>query len=94
VRRNTKEKHYISPSFHPDLNQHLYCWNFRAINNLLSLAGYLVESNFYQFVVGYRKLLPVKRLFGFNIYYVATLLAGKLFRVGELVVYARKEVDD
>jgi SAM-dependent methyltransferase len=88
-----KEKHYIPPSFHPDLNQHLYCWNFRAINNLLSLSGYLVESNFYQFVVGYRKLLPIKRLFGFNIYYFVTLLAGKIFRVGELVVHARKEGD-
>jgi len=86
-----KEKHYIPDSFEPDLNRHLYCWKFRAINNLLSLAGFKPILNKYQYVVGYRKLLPIKRLFGFNVYYRATLVAGRIMRVGELVIHAVKE---
>ena len=39
-----KEKHHHC-SFTPDLDQHLYCWNFRAINNLLLRAGLVPYRN-------------------------------------------------
>ncbi len=83
-----KERHrFIDPK--PDLNQHLYCWNFRTIDNLIHRAGGVVTKNFYESVVGYRALLPVRRIFGSTAYYHATRAAGRLARVTELVVWAQ-----
>jgi SAM-dependent methyltransferase len=82
-----KEKHSYS-SYKPDMNQHLFCWNFRAINNLLMRAGYKIVLNKYQSVVGYQALLPIRKYLGKKIYFYSTLLAGKIFDVTELVVHA------
>jgi SAM-dependent methyltransferase len=84
-----KERHK-RVNYEPDVHQHLYCWNFRSINNLLNRAGYEIVLNKYQGVVGYNTLLPIRRLFGKAAYYRATLLAGRLFGVIELVVRAKK----
>ena len=83
-----KERHYYT-STGPDLDQHLHCWNFRAINNLLDRAGFTPYANYYKFALGYRALLPVRRLFGKGLYYYATIVVGRLYRNGELVVRAR-----
>lgn len=83
-----RERHYDS-SFAPDLNQHLFCWNFRAINNLLQRAGLRPTINRYAYVLGYRVLLPVRRVLGADAYYYATLIVGYLKRNGELIVRAR-----
>jgi len=86
-----REKHRHPVSFDPDLNQHLYCWNFRTIDNLLALARYRVILNKVQYVVGYRRLLPLKRWLGYKAYYYGTLAAGRLCGVSELVIHAQRE---
>ena len=83
-----RERHEES-TFIPDLNQHLFCWNFRAINNLLARAGFVPYMNCYEYVLGYRILLPVKRMLGLGAYFYATRLVGHLKRNGELIVRAR-----
>ncbi len=83
-----RERHNIA-SFAPDLNQHLYCWNFRAINNLLQRAGFQPHLNRYAYVLGYRVLLPVRRILGPDAYFYATMIVGYLKRNGELIVRAR-----
>ena len=82
-----REKHYLA-SFTPDLNQHLYCWNFRAINNLLERAGFQPHANRYAYVLGYRVLLPVRRILGADAYFYATLIVGYLKLNSELIVRA------
>lgn len=75
---------------HPDVHQHLYCWNFRSLNNLLHRAGYRVESNQELFVRGFGVLLPLYRL-GLNRAYLHALkLAGRLVGNAELCVRARR----
>jgi SAM-dependent methyltransferase len=83
-----KEQHYCT-SMEPDLDQHLYCWNFRTINNLLDRAGFAPYANYYKYALGYRALLPVHRTLGKNIYYYSTIIVGRLYRNGELVIRAR-----
>ena len=83
-----KEQHYYT-SMKPDLDRHLYCWNFRTINNLLDRTGFVPYANYYKYALGYRALLPIRRIFGKNIYYYATIVVGILYRNGELVVRAR-----
>jgi len=83
-----REQHE-SASFTPDLNQHLYCWNFRAINNLLGRAGLRPHTNRYAYVLGYRVLLPVRRILGADAYFYATQIVGYLKRNGELIVRAK-----
>jgi SAM-dependent methyltransferase len=83
-----KERHYYT-SMKPDLDQHLHCWNFRAINNLLVRAGFTPYANYYKYALGYRALLPIHRAFGKKLYYYATILVGRLYRNGELVARAR-----
>lgn len=83
-----KERHYPSP-MEPDLNQHLYCWNFRTINNLLSRAGFKPYLNEECYVLGYRALLPLRRIFGKSVYYWGARFVGRVLRNGELIVRAR-----
>ncbi|MCX5636889.1 MAG: class I SAM-dependent methyltransferase [Planctomycetota bacterium] len=83
-----KERHYYG-SMKPDINQHLYCWNFRAVNNLLHRTGFEPYANYYKYILGYRKLLPLRRVFGSGLYYYAAIIVGWLHRNGELVVRAR-----
>lgn len=75
----------------PDLDQHLFCWNFRAINNLVFRAGGIPISEGVEYVVGYRALLWVRRAFGASAYYYTTLVAGRAFRIGELVIHCRRK---
>jgi SAM-dependent methyltransferase len=83
-----KEGHYYC-TMEPDINQHLYCWNFRSINNLLYWAGYKPYHNSYTYVLGYRALLPLRRIFGKVAYYHAANLVGKIKNNGELIVRAK-----
>lgn len=83
-----KEGHYML-QIASDLDQHLYCWNFRALNNLLYRAGLVPYSNEYKYMLGWRAFLPVRRLFGREAYYQITTFGGILRRNGELVVRAR-----
>ncbi len=83
-----KEGHY-RPPIELDINRHLYCWNFRTINNLLFRAGFAPYVNHYKYVLGYHRLLPVRRLFGRRVYLFAAIAVGLLMRNGELIVRAR-----
>jgi SAM-dependent methyltransferase len=83
-----KEKHSYS-SFIPDLDQHLYCWNFRTLNNLLLRAGLVPYHNEYRYALGWRALLPIRTYLGKAAYYHATTLGGIFRRNGELIARAR-----
>ena len=58
-----RETHWPS-AFTGDINQHLYCWNFNTINNLLLRAGYQPYHNSYRYPFGWHALLPIRRRFG------------------------------
>jgi SAM-dependent methyltransferase len=85
-----KEKHYAT-SFEPDAHMHIYSWNFRCINNLLSLAGLRVTHNSTFYNLGYRVLLPLRRLIGSTGYELATGIVGRLKNNGELVIHAKRQ---
>ena len=75
----------------PDrVNYHLHCWNFRSLNNLLDFAGFRSIKHRQHYILGYRQLLPLRRVLGFEAYYWATFLVGQAWRMGEIVVHAQK----
>jgi len=76
----------------PDHNQHLYCWNYRTIGNLLHRVGFepYFARDFH--VLGYRVLLPVRRALGKRCYAMACRFVGVAMRNGELVVKARRRL--
>ena len=73
----------------PDEDQHIFCWNFRAINNLLFRVGLVPYLNDYRYVLGWHRLLPVRRWLGPEAYYQITKFGGIFRRNGELIVRAR-----
>jgi len=75
--------------FELDLNQHLFCWNFQTINNLLISSGFEILSNNYIYGAGYQKLLPLHKL-NKNLYWHATNLLSVIFGIKELMITARK----
>jgi len=82
-----KEEHF-AVKLAPDLDQHLHCWNFRSLNNLLFRAGFVPHSNEYRYMLGWHAFLPIRKRFGPGAYYHATKLGGMLRRNGELLVRA------
>lgn len=82
-----KESHGSAP-FEPDLDQHLYSWNYRTVNNLLHRAGFTPYMNRDSYILGYRVLLPIRRLFGKDAYYLACRSVGYLKRNAELIIRA------
>lgn len=72
-----------------DLNQHLYTWNFQAINNLLLTVGFKVKKNRYIRGAGYYRLLPLARI-NFGLYRAATNLLSRLSGIKEMMVIAEK----
>ena len=85
-----KETHYICDP-RPDRNQHLFCWNFRSINNLLSRCGFTVSSNEYLYPNrGLRKLRLVAKI-DFCLYKQALALLGRMVSgPRELKIVAKK----
>lgn len=75
--------------FQLDLNQHLFMWNFRAINNLLITSGFEIQENRYLRGAGYRKLLFISKI-SFRLYRQATIVASRLFGIKEIMVIAKK----
>jgi len=87
-----KEDHY-RVNIAPDLDQHLYCWNFRALNNLVFRSGLTPYRNEFRYSMGWRALLPLRRFLGPAIFFHITHLGGQLLRRnGELVLRARRTV--
>ena len=75
--------------FQLDLNQHLYTWNFQAINNLLLMTGFEILQNRYVRGAGYNKLLPLAKI-NFSLYRAATNLLSRLTGIKEMMIVARK----
>ncbi len=83
-----KEDHHYSALI-PDLDQHLYSWNFRTLNNLVSRAGLVPYHNEYRYALGWRAFLPIRKYVGKEAYYHITKIGGIFRRNGELIVRAR-----
>ena len=75
--------------FKYDLNQHLYTWNFQAINNLLLTVGFEIQENKYIRGAGYFRLLPLAK-FNFGLYRFVTNLVSRLFGIKEMMIVAKK----
>jgi SAM-dependent methyltransferase len=87
-----KEKHRRVP-LNVDIHRHLYCWNFRTINNLIHLAGGVPVFNASEPMFGVRThvlLRPLLRSLGRHAYYRMARLAGYIFGDTELVIHARR----
>lgn len=86
------EKHGRVP-FAMDLNQHLYAWNFRTINNLVQRAGYEVIENRYRYAAAQYKLRIIGR-FSLRAHYLLTRFIGWLFRRRDMIVVAKAPLSD
>jgi SAM-dependent methyltransferase len=82
------EKHGKA-QFKYDLNQHLYTWNFQAINNLLLTVGFQIEENRYLRGAGYFRLLPLAKI-NFGLYRFVTNTVSRLFGIKEMMIVGRK----
>ena len=80
-------------SYEPDVHRHLYCWNFRNLNNLLYVAGYQPYVNKYRYLRGFGVLLPLYRWGLHGLYRIAVQASGWLVRNAELYVRARARED-
>lgn len=78
-------------SFELDINQHLFCWNFRTINNLLLVSGFKIISNQYLRGAGYGKLLSLSKI-NRKLYDLATQLMAYLFGIKEMKIVASKKI--
>lgn len=75
--------------FKYDLNQHLYTWNFQAINNLLLTVGFQIQENRYLRGAGYYRLLPLAKI-NFGLYRFVTNAVSRLFGIKEMMIVATK----
>ena len=82
------EKHR-TVSFAIDVDQHLYAWNFRTINNLLQRAGFEVRSNRFRYGTAQYKLRHLGKL-SFRLYRFNTKLLGRLLNRHDMIIVAEK----
>ena len=83
------EKHGKA-NFKLDDSQHLYCWNFRTINNLLINAGFQPIKNSYFGGAGYGKLLSISKI-NLNLYVLLTRFISFLYNAKEMKIIAIKK---
>jgi SAM-dependent methyltransferase len=69
-----------------DLNHHLYCWNPQTLANLLDACGFRIARWRYEYYGAKRKLMPVYRRLGGDVYAKCVRATGWIFRFKELVV--------
>ncbi len=68
------------PSLKPDSNQHLYCWTFTTINNLLFRAGFKpIKNDYLIWNAGCKMLLPLNKI-SFKLYDFSTKLLSILIK--------------
>ncbi len=77
-------------SFNLDVNQHLYCWNFREINNLLIKTGFKPIENKILRGTAYKKLLFFHKI-NINLYMFVTKLAAIITGSRNMKVVSIKE---
>ncbi len=83
------ERHMKKGEFELDLNQHLYCWNFQAINNLLITTGFKIEENHYIRGAGYHKLLGLNKISS-RLYWHTTNMLSRVAGIKEMMIVATK----
>jgi len=76
----------------PDVNRHLWTWNFQAINNLLYETGYRVVKNEMRYDRGgFKKLMFIYNFIDSELLYsIATKIVGIVTDSKEIRIYARK----
>ena len=83
------EKHK-KVKFETDINNHLYAWNFRTINNLLNETGYkVIENKVLPFASGY-KIFSFSDKISTRLYNFLTKMKGRLTLDKELKIVAIK----
>jgi SAM-dependent methyltransferase len=82
------EKHRHVP-FDVDVDQHLYAWNFRTINNLLARVGFRVLENRYRYGTLQYKLRALGKL-SFHLYDLNTRLFGRVLDRRDQIIVAER----
>lgn len=77
-------------SFAIDVDQHMFAWTFRTINNLVQRAGFEIVDNRYRFGTGQFKLRWVGKL-SFGLYDLQTRVLGRLLNRKDMIVVAIKK---
>ncbi len=77
-------------SFSLDDDQHLYCWSFRTINNLLIKTGFKPIENKILRRTGYKKLLFFNKI-NINVYLFVTKLAAIITGSRNMKIVSIKE---
>lgn len=80
-------------TFEVDVNQHLFSWNFRTINNLLQRAGYQIEQNRFRYSAAHYKLRHLGMV-SFRLYHLQTRLLGWIFKRRDMIIVAKKPDHD
>ena len=84
-----REEHIPAP-FEPDWSQHLYCWNFVTINNLLARAGLRPTANEQRFPIGWTRLARLRKRLPGKLFRALVRSGAILRRHGELVIRAER----
>lgn len=77
-------------TFEPDINQHLFCWNYQTMTNLLSRAGFIPVNYKTIRMTGFKKLLPISRV-SFKLYLFLTKCLAIIVGSKHLKVIAVKK---
>ena len=70
-----------------DINQHLYSWTFKTINNLLIKTGFNIKKNKVIYGTVYKKLSFIKK---FKVYDLFVYIAGFLLNKKEMLIIGEK----
>ena len=70
-----------------DINQHLYSWTFKTINNLLIKTGFNIKKNKVIYGTAYKKLSFIKK---FKVYDLFVYVVGFLLNKKEMLIIGEK----
>ncbi len=83
------ERHSKS-NFELDINQHLFSWNFRTINNLLIKSGFSISHNYYCYGIGFQKLNFLLKV-SYKLFKFSTAFLARILNIKEMVIVAKKK---
>lgn len=86
------EKHSKS-DFNLDINQHLFSWNFRSINNLLIKSGFSIINNYYCHGIGFHKLNFLLKI-SYKLFKFSITASARLLNIKEMVIVAKKTLEN
>jgi SAM-dependent methyltransferase len=73
-----------------DVDQHMFAWTFRTINNLVQRAGFEIVDNRFRFGTGQYKLRWLGKL-SFRLYDLQTRVLGRLLNRKDMIIVALKK---